>query len=1083
MHKSVKNIKVYLRTAALMTALALICCLTAPFSPVSADEERVVRIPCGINDLLKLDENGEPYGYFCNYLNKLAAINGWRYEYVETNWNDAVSMLEDGGIDVLFPTNFSEERTETMEFPSLSCGCTAAGLFALSGSEYNYEDFESWDGVRIAVTRNSSNEAALRQFAEEHSFSYETMYIDAMEDKISALQSGKADMMIFTASNSVPGGELLAVLDATPFYLTVKKGNTELLRQINSAMQQIMTDSPELVSETNLRCLVGENTRVQALTGEEREFMNSGKEVVIGFYVDTEPLAYVRSDGEYCGVYPDLMNCVKENSGLNIRLAPLSRDKSWGDYLISGEIDFYIGASDPVAAMDPAFRTTDTFIEYMSILVTRSESSLSGIDAPTIALTNGRAYWVSSLPKSLGDVQVKFYESAKDCLTAVLTGEVDGTMLNNYEYNYYSKNPRFASLITWENYRFNAKGGLTASADIDPVMFSAVEKSLYCLTRETVDEIVSSNLNMPYKSDFSDNIYAARYVLLIVAILLILGGFATVCITSVRTKQRIALEKVRDNEREHLNILAALSHDYDAIYFVDLDNDTFRVVQLAPDKESIAPDTSVHSKGMQLYIQQRVMPEYKLELLKLSDPDEIKRRFAENKDFAVRYRIVPDESGRDFYEMHFVDAGENKGSSFMVFGIRCVDETAKDELNRRQLLKDALETAERASLAKSDFLSRMSHDMRTPLNAVIGMTAIAEKNIGDTERVKDSLNKISASGKHLLGLVNEVLDMSKIESGSIDINDERFDLAALLNDLVTMISPQIEKHSHTLNTDFSGIVHTSVSGDSLRLQQIFMNILGNAVKYTNNGGIISVKAVEKPASSSKAAVYTFTFADNGIGMSKEYVRHIFEPFTRAEDPRISKIQGTGLGMSITFNLLRMMNGSIAVESEKDKGSVFTVTVPLKLSAAVCESSGTDPSAENKLHSFTQKDYSGKHVLVAEDNALNMEIICEILNMCGLDVTQAENGRVAVERFMESEPGYFDLVFMDLQMPEMNGLEATRAIRGLERPDAATVPIIAITANAFNDDKAASRAAGMNEHLAKPIDFVKLNSILEEFLSQ
>lgn len=1063
----------------IVTAAAML-----PLLPVhsSAADERIVRIPCDINDLLRLDENGDPYGYCFDYLNKLAELNGWKYEYVSTTWTEAVEMLDNGSLDILFPTNFEPERVPDMEYSALTGGYFAAGLFANTDSDYDYEDFESWNGVRIAVTRNSSNEQDLEQFAKKNNFTYQPVYIASMEDKISALHSGEADMIIFSVVNYVPDAKLLSLLNAAPFYYTVKKGNTELLEELDSGMQKLLTGYPELVSDTQQKSLMGDNRTAQALTGEERDFLKSGKEIVVGFYADTQPLSYIDKDGSYCGVYPDLMNVLREESGLNIVLKPVSRKQNWREHLKNGDIDFYIGASAAIAEMDPNLRTTDNFYDYMSILITRNDCNFKNIDKPVIALTNGRSYWGDYIEDIMGEVSIEFYESAKECLDAVVKGNADGTMIGNYEYNYYSKNPRFTALTTWENFSLNARGGLTSLKSIDPVIFSAVNKSLYCLDQATVREIVNTNLNMPYDQNFSDTLYSSRYILSVIFILVILSIVTCVVIMHVRSRQRSAIEAAREKEREHLKILAALSHDYYVVYFTDLNSDICHLIKLSEGNENSNRDRQCYSEAMLNYINKRVIPEYRDTLIALADPEEIIRRFRTQTDFAVRYRVNPNENRREFYEMHFVDAGENDSDHFMVFGIRCVDDIAKEELSRKQLLQDALEAAERANSAKSDFLSRMSHDMRTPLNAVLGMTAIAETNIGDPNRVKDALNKISVSGKHLLGLVNDVLDMSRIESGKLSINEAQFDLSALLTDMTTMIHPQIRMHNHTYTADLSGIVHKNVIGDSLRLQQIFMNILSNSVKYTPDGGLISLRVSEKPAAAAKAAIYEFVFTDNGIGMSKEYLEHIFEPFSREEDPRTSSIKGTGLGMSITRNILHIMNGSIVIESEQDKGSVFTVTIPMRITDGPAENKSSGRSGDQSaLSEIKKNDFSGKRILIAEDNPLNMEIACEILKMTGADITEAENGRIALEKFAGSEVGYFDLIFMDLQMPEMNGIEAAKAIRQLERPDASAIPIVAMTANAFTEDINATKAAGMNEHLAKPVDLEKFSGVLKKYL--
>ena len=415
------------------------------------------------------------------------------------------------------------------------------------------------------------------------------------------------------------------------------------------------------------------------------------------------------------------------------------------------------------------------------------------------------------------------------------------------------------------------------------------------------------------------------------------------------------------------------------------------------------------------------------------------------------------------------------------------------EIESRKALKDAYETANRANRAKTDFLSNMSHDIRTPMNAIVGMTAIAGANIDNREKVKDCLEKITQSSRHLLNLINEVLDMSRIESGRITLSEEKFNLSALVDNLVSMIEPNMQLHNHHFEAQINNIRHEDVFGDTLRIQQLITNIIGNSVKYTPDGGNITLNIREIPVESDEIGCYEFIIEDNGIGISENFQKVMFEPFTREDDKRTTNIQGTGLGMSIAYNIARMMNGHINVKSEIGKGSRFTITIFLKLqkkdvekidniiSTPVPIAKKNDKSCENDLTELTRCDYAGKNILLVEDNELNSEIAKEIIEMTAAVVTTANNGKAAVEKFAASPEGFYDLIFMDIQMPVMNGYEATAAIRSLKRKDAETIPIAAMTANAFAEDVLLSKNAGMNVHIAKPLDLGKMDKVLKEWL--
>ena len=378
----------------------------------------------------------------------------------------------------------------------------------------------------------------------------------------------------------------------------------------------------------------------------------------------------------------------------------------------------------------------------------------------------------------------------------------------------------------------------------------------------------------------------------------------------------------------------------------------------------------------------------------------------------------------------------------------------------------------------------MSHDIRTPLNAIIGMTAIAGAHLEEPARIRECLEKISSSGKLLLNLINEVLDMSKVENGNISLNEEEIHLPDAVYSVLEQIKPELALKSLELQTDFGILQHEDVLGDPLRLQQIFLNLLSNAIKYTPNGGKITLRVCEKQTTVDRAGCYEFVFEDTGIGMEPEFIPRMFEPFERAEDSRVSKVQGTGLGMTITQNIVQMMNGTIHVESGLNQGTCVTVTVFLKLPEP--EDSSVKEQEEENVPADEPKDeipsFEGKRILLVEDNELNREIAMEIIGSTGVVIETAENGQEAVEMFEHVPEGYYDLIFMDIQMPVMNGHEAARNIRKLEHTRKRRVPVVAVTANAFLEDIQMSKEAGMDGHLAKPLDIQLLMETMRKWLT-
>ena len=368
--------------------------------------------------------------------------------------------------------------------------------------------------------------------------------------------------------------------------------------------------------------------------------------------------------------------------------------------------------------------------------------------------------------------------------------------------------------------------------------------------------------------------------------------------------------------------------------------------------------------------------------------------------------------------------------------------------------------------------------MRTPMNAIIGFSTLLDRDASKPDKVREYTGKITASGQHLLQLINDVLDMSKIESGQKSLNITEFDLNELLEELDAVIQTAIREKQQSLDFKICDVNGTHFLGDRLRLSQILLNLLSNAVKYTPEGGHIELTILGLPEITRGYAHLRFQVQDNGIGISPEFLKHIFDPFTREKNSTASGILGTGLGMAITKNLVDLMGGTISVESTQGEGSTFRVELELRY--------GTQPekSSQQEEISLSAPDANpleGLKVLVAEDNDINAEILEELLSFEGVSCERTINGQEALERFRQTPPGYYDAVLMDIQMPIMNGYETARAIRDLDRSDAAAIPIVAMTANAFADDVKNSMEAGMNAHLSKPIDMAELKDVLEKLI--
>ena len=455
----------------------------------------------------------------------------------------------------------------------------------------------------------------------------------------------------------------------------------------------------------------------------------------------------------------------------------------------------------------------------------------------------------------------------------------------------------------------------------------------------------------------------------------------------------------------------------------------------------------------------------------------LREELTEDKRIHVNYRIRRGDTV-EYCQVTAVRTGSWPEHHNIVLGFRSVDMQTRDEMKRRALLEEALERANKASAAKSAFLSNMSHDIRTPMNAIVGFTALAGSRIDQPEKVREYLDKIQSSSTHLLSLINDILDMSRIESGKVALDEQPCNLTVLLDDLYSIIQAEASARQLYLTVNAEGIEHPNVRCDKLRINQILLNLLGNSLKFTKAGGFIKVHVTEVDGAPAGYGRYRFTVSDTGIGMSSEFVEHIFDPFERERTSTISGIQGTGLGMSITKNLVDMMHGTITVESEKDRGTTFTIELLLALDARGTQAARAQAERAARTRSHAMR---GSHLLLVDDNDLNREIAITLLEDEGFTVEYAVDGQEAVDLLKASGADHFQLVLMDVQMPVMNGYEATRAVRALEDERLAHIPILAMTADAFEEDRQKALRCGMDGHLTKPIEIDKLFEALDTML--
>ncbi|MDO5126232.1 MAG: ATP-binding protein [Eubacteriales bacterium] len=542
----------------------------------------------------------------------------------------------------------------------------------------------------------------------------------------------------------------------------------------------------------------------------------------------------------------------------------------------------------------------------------------------------------------------------------------------------------------------------------------------------------------------------------------------------------------KEEEKQKRDIISSLGKIYSALYHFSLTEDKYVVLKQHKDIQSEFERIHNFSDFAKIYSEQFAEEGFKELVAEFLKPENIQKNLADKESVSIEYRrkefgwcsITLVVSGRD---------SDGRVTSIVLAGY-IIEERKQAELAQQDALKAAYEAVNFANSAKSIFLANMSHDIRTPLNAITGLTAIMGQYLDDKEKLFDCMSKITISSNHLLAIINEVLEMSKIESGVVELLEEEIRLPELFCDLLAMTQAEVNEKKHSVKLNMEGVFHDTVYGDGQRIQQVFMNLMNNAIKYTPSGGTIEITISEKLTNKENVSCYEFVFADNGIGMREDFIEHIFEPFVRADnDERVDKIQGTGLGMSITKNIVQMMNGDIKVSSQLNAGTKIVVTLFLKIREKDVRKTNTPEqasSAVSDISMFCPDIFAGHRVLLVEDNDINADIAGEIFKIAGITVDYATNGKEAVDMLQRAETTHlYDIVFMDIRMPIMDGYEAAKAIRALPGAYAKSVPIVAMTANAFVEDAEAAINSGMNAHIAKPLNLKKLFEVLERWLGK
>lgn len=1029
-------------------------------------EKKTVRVgfyPCPFN--IK-DENGHMSGYAYDYQQDLAAYTGWEYEYVEGSWPELMQMLKDGEIDLMSDVSFTPEREKEMLFSSYPMGTESYYLY-VSNTDNGIDqlDFSTLEGKRIGVNEGSIQDELFHEWARKNAIEVETIPCNGEYAMLEMLEKGELDAAVAVDSYSFDHTIPMIRIGGSDFYFAVNSARPDLKAELDEAMQKLLNTN-RYYNEELCRKYLNSNAS-KSLSSEDLKWIQDHRTIRVG-YLDNY-LAYCDKDdtsGEMVGALHDFLNIAESclyNTRLEFEPISFANAVELRTALQKGEVD----------CIFPAYFDRYS-AEQSKMYVTKGVAGTS-----MIALVDSGGF------NENDENVVAIYEKSIETLLYIQNNYPTWTVVN--------------AASEEECIRKVRKG------EADCTVFSA----------NRMDHIIQTN----------------HY-----------NGLMSITLSS-NTSVSFAVQ------RENVHLLHILNQVINAV-----------------------PDSTVNG-ALTYYATAQKNTTF-------SD-------FLKDNAFTVMAVILA------------------LVAVFVIIGIIYVKKTR--EASKK--VKEALILAEHANQAKTNFLNNMSHDIRTPMNAIIGFTSLAATHLDNKNLLEDYLKKIMTSSNHLLSLINDVLDMSRIESGRIKIEDRECHLSTVMHDLRNILQADVNAKRLNFQIDTVEVVNEDIVCDKLRLNQVLLNCMSNAIKFTMPGGTVGIRIIQKAAPDQDGfARYEFVVSDTGIGMNEDFAKHIFEPFTREESSTVNGIPGTGLGMAITKNIVDMMGGNITVKSKKGEGTEFTISFRFKvgenfhkvttikklegLRALVADDNmdtcasvtrmleviGMNPEwtmsgkeavykakfayeggkpykafiidwlmpdmngvevvrrirsvigEDTPIIILTAYDWTeieeearkagvtafcakplflsdlyevlndsveaeplpvidrknsihlgGSRILLVEDNDLNREIAAAILSEMDLVAEEAENGKVAVEMIRSSVPGYYKMVLMDIQMPVMDGYEATRVIRSLDRPDVRTLPIIAVSANAFEEDRVQSKEAGMNEHIAKPFNREKLEDVIEKYL--
>lgn len=1004
-------------------------------------------------------EDGKKTGYVYDYYQMISNYTGWTYDYVYGTYDELYVKFLNGEIDI-FPAVLKNEATENqMLFTEHPMGNMICRLYTLNGNtEISHSNLETLGGITIGVTSDNYLNSYFEEVLKSENIKFTFVKFDEYSDMIEHFEDGTVDTIIdteITASNRWRAVEIIGSYD---YYLAVSPERTDLYEEIHDVLDIVYDRIPNYNNLKYYEYYSNEGINRTATEGE-REWAKSNKEFTVGLLDNTS-----NNQNKFIRTVIARMLYELGLSTITTEYIEYSNYDDLVDALNNNEIDAAYPLFDDISmAEENGYSIVETLEETPMDIVTARDLKKDEIKTILVSDVMQYYYCASNYP----DIKVTFLDSAKKCLDKVTVGEADATVIPCH--------------LTGEGADIADEYSYLIFKDINPMgcafvvnkenteLYSIMKHGISLLDINYINHISVGasykNTNYGFNDLIDDYYWLINIIIIVIAVLILIVTYL------------IGLRRRNIKKHKEATIYQCALYSQAVGYFqCNLSKDVMmspymKIIDGEPvDIVDYIPfTTGALFSSLMDYLASHNVVSNSNAFREFMNPDKLIECY-NNGDFKPEFSCwisVPHNGNKVFQRYAYFLSQDNSKDVIATCIVYDLSEH-EGELEKQRV------KAESANIAKSTFLFNITHDVRTPMNAIIGYANMAEKNIGNTEKLQDCIAKIQVSSQQLLILLDDALDMSRVESGKVIINEESINFIDHIERAKKVITANAEMLGIDVKFQIGKLKNYEIYVDSMHLNKILSNVVDNAFKYSKPNGTVKIAISQLESDNNDFARYTFVIEDDGIGMTPEFLAHIYEMFAREQSSTISGIQGTGVGMAITKKLVDLMNGDISIESEKGKGTKVTLEFNFRINKAV--------EVQEEVEEPTEEvSFEGKRILLVEDIELNREIAKEILEEEGIIVEEAVDGSIAVDMVSKSEPGYYSLIFMDIQMPVMDGYEATRQIRKLENKELAQIPIVAMTANVLDEDIQNSLEAGMDAHLAKPIDIMAMFSTMQKYI--